>query len=58
MIPSVILEGRLILADEANYLAEMFPGNGVQAMPRRDDEKGQADDGGFCAGVQALITLA
>jgi len=58
MIPSVILEGRLTLSNENNYLDTMFENDVAQAMPGRTDEKRQADDAGLCSGVKALLTLA
>lgn len=58
MIPSVILEGRLMLSNENNYLDMIFQDGSVQALRSPDDEKPQVDDAGLCAGVQALLTLA
>jgi len=57
MIPSVILEGRLMLSDENNYFDKMFQDN-VQANSGRNGENETPDDAGLCAGVQALLTLA
>ncbi len=57
MIPSVILEGRLMLSNEDNYFEEMFQGN-ARTMLGRENETEQADDPGLSAGVQALLTLA
>lgn len=58
MIPSVILEGRLMLSNEDNYLDAMFRNEVTQAKSGRTDERQQTDDAGLCSGVQALITLA
>lgn len=58
MIPSVILEGRLMLSNENNYLDTMFRNDIAQAAPGRTDEKQQADDAGLCSGVQVLLTIA
>ncbi len=58
MIPSVILEGRLMLSNENNYFDTMFQNDIAQAVPGRTDEKQQADDAGLCSGVKALLTLA
>ena len=57
MIPSVILEGRLMLSDENNYFDKMFQDN-AQANSGRNGENETPDDAGLCAGVQALLTLA
>ena len=58
MIPSVILEGRLMLSNEHNYLDTMFRNDIAEAMPGRNDENATGDDAGLCSGVQALLTLA
>jgi len=54
MIPSVILEGRLMLSDENKYFDKIFRDNFAQLS----NEEQRPDDAGLCAGVQALITLA
>jgi len=55
MIPSVILEWRLTLSNEDNYLDKMFNDDAVSG---HSDDDMQADDVGLHTGVQALLTLA
>ena len=57
MIPSVILEGRLMLSNENNYFDKMFQDN-APANSVRNSENGTPDDSGLCKGVRALLTLA
>ncbi|MBP1749787.1 MAG: hypothetical protein H6Q52_2326 [Deltaproteobacteria bacterium] len=58
MIPSVVLEGRLMLSDENTYFEQIFPNSGNQKAPGRNNERENPDDAGLCLGIQALLTLA
>jgi hypothetical protein len=58
MIPTVILEGRLMLSNEDNYLDAMFRNDTAQDMAGSTDDEQQADHTGLCSGFQMLLTLA
>lgn len=53
MIPSIILEGRLMISQEIDYCEDYFPTYGNL----ENDENGTQDSVGLTIGYQALLVL-
>lgn len=53
MIPSIILEGRLMMSQEMDYCEDYFP----VCRSLESDENEAQDDTGLIVGYQALLIL-
>jgi hypothetical protein len=58
MIPSIMLEGRLMLSNENTYFDQILPSSGNQKVPDRNNGMKNPDYAGLCLGIQVLLTLA